>query len=126
MGHRPQEKTGEAKIISIPSLVIPISETVVDKKGIIVHAVDHEGYPTIIDPIELVGGHILNTAKKVRNALELNQAALFTARYGEETHMPVYYKNGAQRIAHISPLPYEKAVIQIWAIKEACKLKQQL
>jgi hypothetical protein len=117
-GARPRKKNGQAKIIVIPSLVVPISETVVDRRGKIVCAVDHDGYPTIIDPKSLIDGFIMDIAISVKNALDINQAALFTAEYGEETHLPIYYKNGAQRVAHISPLPNQRAVIQVWAVNE--------
>lgn len=118
-GARPQQKNGQPEVIRIPSLVIPISETIIDKRGQILCAVDHDGYPTMIDPDWLIGGFIIDIAEYVKNALDINQAALFTAEYGEETHLPVYYNNGAQRVAHISPLPNHRAVIQVWAIKEA-------
>lgn len=100
--------------------MIPISETVVDHRGLIVCALDHDGYPTVIDPLHLIGGHIMDTSHLIRNALDLNQAAILSAEHGSEAHLPIYYKNGSQRVAHISPLPQQRAVIQIWAIKEAC------
>jgi hypothetical protein len=67
----------------------------------------------------------MDTDKVIRNALDLNQAAIFTAEHGEETHLPLYYSKGAQRVAHISPLPKQRAVIQVWAVKEAYQRKQK-
>jgi hypothetical protein len=111
VGSPPPEKNGQAKIIAIPSLVVPNSKTVVDRREKIVCVVDHDGYPTIIDLKSLIDGFIMDIAISVKNALDINQAALFAAEYGEETHLPIYYKNGAQRVAHISPLPNQRAVI---------------
>ena len=98
--------------------MVPISETVVRRDGIITCALDHAGYPTLVKPCEIIGLHAHELEHCVLNVRELYEMVKGVIDNRRDGHMPVYYAGGPQRVAHISPLPRDRAVVQVWAIEE--------